>query len=94
MDSLKIIDIDSVSTKDELKMKFYRYQDSLNFLINEATYKSEQLRLEIEQYRLLKYMNNLTASKDNLSVFKNSVNEKKIKCRQIITFSYKFKKRS
>lgn len=77
MDSLKIIDIDSVSTKDELKMKFYRYQDSLNFLINEATYKSEQLRLEIEQYRLLKYMNNLTASKDNLSVFKNSVNEKK-----------------
>ena len=92
MDSLKVIDIDSVSTKDKLRMELYRYQDSLYFLINEANYKSEQLRLEIEQYRLLKYMNNLTVSKDNLSVFKNSVDEKKEDADKTLALAQNFKK--
>lgn len=92
IDSLKVIDIDSVSTKDQLRMELYRYQDSLYFLMNEANYKSEQLRLEIEQYRLLKYMNNLTVSKDNLSVFKNSVDEKKEDADKTLTLAQNFKK--
>ena len=92
VDSLKVIDIDSVSTKDQLRMELYRYQDSLYFLINEANYKSELLRLEIEQYRLLKYMNNLTVSKDNLSVFKNSVDEKKEDADKTLALAQNFKK--
>lgn len=92
VDSLKVIDIDSVSTKDQLRLELYRYQDSLYFLINEANYKSELLRLEIAQYRLLKYMNNLTVSKDNLSVFKNSLDEKKEDADKTLALAQNFKK--
>jgi hypothetical protein len=92
IDSLKIIGIDSTSTKDELEMKLFRYQDSLNFLINEANYKSQQLKSEIEQYRILKYMNNLTASTDKLSVFKNSINEKKDEAEKSLNLAMNLKK--
>lgn len=91
LDSLKIIDIDSVSTKDELKIKLYWYQDSLNFLIKEANYKSEQLSLEIEQYRIIKYMNNLSTSNNNLIIFKNSIEDKKADADKSLNSARNFK---
>lgn len=73
LDSIRIIKIDSASSKFELKDNILKLRDSLNNLFKDISFDQENLKLKVEQFKILKYMNSLSSSNDDLQVFKDDI---------------------
>ena len=54
LDSLRIIHIDSVSTKDEFKLKIMSLEDSFNDLIEKSQSANKIFKLSVEQFNTLR----------------------------------------
>ena len=92
LDSVRIIKIDSVSSKGELAMKINKFDDSLDVLIKLADLSGQRLKLEAEQYKLLKYMGTLSSSKSDLKIFEEGLVEKQNEFKQSIGKAERLKK--
>ena len=84
LDSIRIIHIDTISSKDELKQNILSIQGDFEYLYEKVKKETEIIKLKNDQYRLLIYMNSLGSSRSDLSIFKDDLKEKQEEVQQSI----------
>ncbi len=75
IDTLRIYRIDTVSTKADLFFKLLLLSDSLALLKLIADNLGDIAKAKMDQYKTLAYMNTLTTSSSDLTIFKDDVLE-------------------
>jgi hypothetical protein len=75
IDTLRLYKIDTVSTKDDFLFKMVTLSDSLDKLSLIATNAGQIAKLKMDQYKTLAYMNTLTTTSSDLSIFKEDAIE-------------------
>ncbi len=84
LDSIRVVYVDTISTKDEFKSNVFDLQDSLDYLIESMRYKNEIFKLKFDQYKALNLLNSLGSSRSDLSIFKDDVLEKQKESKEAV----------
>jgi hypothetical protein len=81
LDSLRIIRIDTVSSREDLMFKILSLQESFNILKEESQSATKKLEYSVYQLRLLRSMN---SSRSDLSIFEDDVKYQHAEAQKII----------
>ena len=92
IDTLRIIKINRISSKGELRIKISKLQDSLSNLMSITENEYSILKRKVDQYKTLQYMNSLASSNDDLKIFKDDIDEKKLIVEKSLSASQTLKK--